>query len=33
MNEKAVINEKEYRFIKTITNICNNRIMLRLPES
>ena len=26
MNEKAVINGKEYRFIKTITNICNNRI-------
>lgn len=33
MNEKAVINGKEYRFIKTITNICNNRIMRRLPES
>ena len=33
MNEKAVINGKEYRFIKTITDICNNRIMRRLPES
>ena len=33
MNDKAVINGKEYRFIKTITDICNNRIMLRLPES
>lgn len=33
MNEKALINGKEYRFIKTITDICNNRIMRRLPES
>ncbi len=33
MNEKVLINGKVYRFIKTITDICNNRIMRRLPES
>lgn len=26
MNEKAIINGKEYRFIKTVTNIITNRI-------
>ena len=30
MNEKAVINGKEYRFIKTITDISTNKIAVLL---